>query len=173
VSFVKDKEYDIRYTNYSDLCFLKKFLAQKANEPYYSAVNEKEREVIARNWIGFYRFKASLTAIFKQEPIGFATLFLMPYKKVCHIAMLYIVVDENFQKKGVGDSLLRNIENQAKRQFNLDSIHLEVVKGAPVESLLIKSGYEKLFEQEAFFNIETKEVARVLYEKSLGQESAS
>ena len=129
--------------------------------------NEKELEIFAKNWIGFYRYKACLTAIYKHQPIGFATLFLMPYKKVAHLAMIQIIVDEQFQRRGVGASLLKNIEYQAKNHFKLDSIHLEVMKDSPIEKLLNKTHYKVLFEQEDFYYVKNTFRSRVIYEKGL------
>lgn len=167
MSFTEDKDYDIRYSKYPDILQLKQFLAQKNNEQFYSCSNEKEREIIAKNWIGYYRYKASLTAVYKGEPIGFSTLLLMPYKKVAHLAMVQIIVDENYQKRGVGTSLLKNIEHLATKQFSLDSVHFEVMKDSPIEKLLINASYIPLFEQDGFFYISGELVPRVLYEKSL------
>ena len=173
MSLVNDKAYDIRYTEYADNLYLTMFLEQKENAPFYSPANNKECQMVVKNWIGFYRFRASLTATYKNIPIGLATLFLMPYKKVSHIAMLYIIVDKDFQRKGVGNSLLKNIEHHAINHFSLDSIHLEVVKGSMIEALLLKRHYTKLFEQEAFFHVHGKDVPRVLYEKNFSESGLS
>ena len=63
-------------------------------------------------------------AFFWLRP-GIATLFLMPYKKVSHISMLYLIVDPKYQRKGVGSSLLKNIMHYAKK-FKLESIHVSL-----------------------------------------------
>ena len=76
-------DFDIRYSENEDLAGLERLF----EEP--SACDDfpfgfDERKDALKNWIGFSKYKASLTGTIKGEPVAIGTLFLMPYKKVAH-----------------------------------------------------------------------------------------
>lgn len=146
---ITDKEtYDVRYTTLDDEPYLKKWLHWPGVKEWYPFREEKELELMTRNWIGFHKFKCSLTATYKGKPVGIATLFLMPYRKVAHASMLYIIVDPHMVKKGVGSSLIKNILHLAKTYFRLESIHFDIFEGSPLQGILEKAGFKVLCRQE-------------------------
>ena len=163
----KDEAYDIRYSDIADGESIKKWLSDKETSPWYPPETESDIEVFIRNWIGFSKYKASLTATYKGEPAGVATIYLMPYIKVAHVCMVYFVVDPLLRRRGVGVSLLRNIKNLAKSRFKLESMHCEVFDGAPCMSVLEKCGFKAIIRQEEFVTFPTGPVARIIYESQL------
>ena len=111
--------FDIRYTANADEPFLREWILVPQMRKWYPPSSNADVEGFVRNWIGFARFKCSLTAVYNNEPVGVATIFLMPYIKVAHLSMLYIAVDPRFQRKGIGASLVKNILNLAKTKFSI------------------------------------------------------
>ncbi|MCH9617479.1 MAG: hypothetical protein SP4CHLAM5_05230 [Chlamydiia bacterium] len=162
-----DKEYDIRFSYYTDEAFLKQTLSDEQVRKWYPPSTDSDVAIFVRNWAGFARYKCSLTATYKGKAIGMATIFLMPYVKVSHLAMVYVVVENDFQNKGVGESLIKNINHLGKKNFNLESIHMEVFEGSAIEHLLPKMGYKELFTQENFVEFPEGMRSRKIYEVDL------
>jgi GNAT superfamily N-acetyltransferase len=120
--------------------------------------------VSRKSWIGFSRFKCSLTATIEEKPCGIATLFLMPYQKVCHNSFFYMIVGKEYRRKKIGTSLLKNLKNLGHKYFNLEGIHAEIFSHCPIIPLLEKQGFTPIFTQEKFVKIEKKYLSRTLYE---------
>ena len=162
---IEDVTYDVRYSSIADEPFLKEWILKPEMRKWYPPSSNTDVEGFVRNWIGFSRFKCSLTAIYNNEPVGVATIFLMPYVKVAHLSMLYIAVAPNFQRRGVGESLLRNILNLAKTKFTrIESIHVEVFEGCPLIGLLEKQGFKKIITQNKYVKLEDGFKAREIFE---------
>ncbi|MCH9811157.1 GNAT family N-acetyltransferase [bacterium] len=163
----EDKDYDIRFSYYTDENFLKEAMEEEEVRRWYPPSSDSDVQIFIRNWAGFARYKCSLTACYKGEAIGMATIFLMPYVKVSHLAMVYLVVKKEFQGKGVGYSLLKNINHLAKTNFNLTSLHIEVFGNCPMISLAKELGYKELFTQKNFVELDGKMESRTILEVDL------
>ena len=159
--------YDIRYSRILDKTHLKEWVSHPEVLRWFPMVGEKEIEMMCRNWAGFSRYRSSITATYDHKPIGMATLFLMPYRKVAHLAMLNIAVAPHMQRKGVGTSLIRNIVHLAKG-FKLKSIHLEVMEGCPLIPVLKKQGFYQVFRQDDYFEVDGVKRAREVWEVEVG-----
>ena len=164
-----DAEYDIRFSRLLDKTVLKEWVSHPEVLRWFPMEGEKEIEMMVRNWAGFSRYRSSLTATYDHKPIGMATLFLMPYQKVAHLAMLNIVVAPHMQRKGVGMSLVRNIVHLAKNQFKLKSVHIELVEGCPLIPLLKKQNFTRVFRQEDYFEVNGVKRAREVWEVQIEQ----
>jgi len=77
---IDDLDYDLRWTEEGDAPYLKKWLLFPDQSSFYPFSSEKELDPFYKNWIGFHRFKCSLTAVKGKSPIAIGTLFLMPYR---------------------------------------------------------------------------------------------
>ncbi|MFY7842581.1 MAG: GNAT family N-acetyltransferase [Rhabdochlamydiaceae bacterium] len=159
--------YDIRFSKEEDLIHLRRWLSSPEIERFFPYEDSKEREQASLSWIGFSRYKASLTALVNEVPCGIATLFLMPYKKVSHHALTQIVIDPFYQRKGIGRSLLRNIKHLAKSRFCLDFIDIEVMASNPIIALLHQEGFKEVFRQADFFQTVLGYEDRVFLEADL------
>ncbi len=126
--------------------------------------NASEKEDSLKNWIGFSKFKASLTGMIDEVPCAIGTLFLMPYRKVAHHCSFYLMVDPKHRHKGVGTSMLKNLLHLAKTRFKLESIHVEIYEPSPLLPLLLKMGFKEFVRQENFVKIDGKPRARLLLE---------
>jgi putative acetyltransferase len=167
MAFTDLPTYDIRYTESDDLTALLSWLERPEVLYWFTQTTREEVDQLVRNWIGFSRYRASITAIYEGQPIGIATLFLMPYRKVSHMAMPFFVVDPQFQRKGVGGSLIKNLKNHAKMAFGLERLFTEIFEGCPAISLLKKFDFRTVAVQPDFAKIEGKYLARHTLEVTL------
>ena len=163
----EEKTYDLRFTTTADGEVVKKWLQDTSVQRWYPPSAEVDIESFVRNWIGFSRYRASLTATYNEEMIGVSTIFLMPYIKVAHLCMMYLIVDPKYQRRGVGNSLIRNIKHLAKNRFKLESMHCEVWEGCPLIGLLKKNGFKEILRQENFVKLDDGLRSRIVLESKL------
>ena len=148
--------FDIRYTQIDDLGYISSWISEKdACIPFPFDFEEKEDAL--KNWIGFSKYKASLTGMVEDEPVAVGTLFLMPYKKVSHHASFYLIVDSKFRRKGIGTSMVRNLCHLAKTRFNLESIHAELFLPSKLESILNRLGFKEFAKQDDYEKLSENE----------------
>lgn len=159
--------FDIRYTHVPDLTFLREWMQTPGMLKWFPMEVEKEVEDAIHCWIGFCRWNSSLTATVNGTPCGIGTLFLMPYKKVAHQCLFKIIVDPQWQKKGIGQALIRNLKHLAKSYFHLEMIATEVFDGNRLIPLLLKNGFAEIFRQEKFVKDGDQYKARVFLEARL------
>lgn len=159
--------YNIRYTIREDAKELRSWLCQESVLYWFPMSTESEVDMFIKNWIGCCTLKCSLTALIDTTPVGIATLFIVPCKKMAHLGMGYIVVDPLFQKRGIGTSLTRNLVHLAKDYFSLESIYFEVYEKCPIISILQKQGFHEIFHQDKFIKINTKYLARKVLDLKL------
>lgn len=155
--------YDIRYSTLEDLVYLQEWFQDPGacdDFPF----SFKEREDSLKNWIGFSKFKASLTGAIDNVPCAIGTLFLMPYRKVAHHCTFYLMVDPKQRRKGIGISMIRNLLNLAKTRFRLESVHAEVFEPSHLLPMLIKLGFAETVRQENFVKVNGCPRARLLLE---------
>jgi GNAT superfamily N-acetyltransferase len=157
-------EHDIRYTQVDDEKFLFEVLSDKKINRWFPVSNKAEIRPFVRNWIGFHKFRSSLTATVKDIPCGIGTLFLMPYKKICHQCFFYLVVDSNHQNKGIGKSLVKNLINLSKNYFNHEQLYVEIFEGCVIEKLLIALDFKKFVEQKGYVMEGQIYKSRICYE---------
>ncbi len=156
-------EFDIRYTTSEDLSYLQEWFQDPAacdDFPF----NATEKEDSLKNWIGFSKFKASLTGVINDVPVAIGTLFLMPYRKVAHHCSFYIIVDPKHRRKGIGTSMVRNLLHLARSRFKLESVHVEIYEPSPLLPLLLKNGFEQFVRQDDFVKVNGEPRARLILE---------
>lgn len=184
-------KHEIRYTTLHDAPYLKQWLCfseeredhrtqgvvADSDSPFaqgppsmlhwFPMSDEKELEDAVQCWIGFSRWSCSLTATLNDVPCGIGTLFLMPYIKVAHHALIKVIVDPHYQRQGIGTSLLKNLKHLAKNYFRLDLIHTEVYEGNPFIHLLQKGGFEECARQERYVKEGDRYLARLIFQFDL------
>jgi RimJ/RimL family protein N-acetyltransferase len=142
-------DFDIRYSEVSDLPFLEScFLDRGSCENFPFSFDERVEAL--KNWMGFAKFKASLTGMIGETPCAVGTLFLMPYRKVAHHCSFYLVVDPRHRRQGIGTSMVRNLLHLAKTRFHLESVNAELYEPSPLFPLLQKIGFVEFARQEGF-----------------------
>jgi len=156
-------DFDIRFSEPSDLDSMQKWFDDPSSCDHFPFGFE-EKEDALKNWIGFSRFKASLTGTIGDEIIAVGTLFLMPYRKVAHHCSFYLIVDPAHRKKGIGTSMVRNLIHLAKTKFKLESVHVEIYEPSPLLSVVRKLGFEEFARQDDFVKINGLSRPRILLE---------
>lgn len=146
----KSQEYEIRYSTLKEMDSLRKWLKYKGMLHWYPPSDDQELENFIRIWMGFCRYSASLTAFYKNESVGIATLYLMPYRKVAHHAMFQIIVDPEFQRQGVGKSLLENLKHLAKTFFRIEMLYAEMLDDGSMIDLLKKLDFHEFARHEKY-----------------------
>lgn len=156
-------DFDIRYSVLEDLSFLQEWFSKEGacdDFPF----GEAEQAEALKNWIGFAKYKASLTGLLGEQPCAIGTLFLMPYRKVAHHCSFYLMVDPAHRRKGIGTAMVRNLLHLAKTRFKLESVHVEIYEPSALLSILLKQGFEQFVRQEHFMKIGEHSKARLLLE---------
>lgn len=156
-------DYDIRFSELSDLDEMQKWFGGASSCDHFPFGFE-ERDDALKNWIGFSRFKASLTGMIGEEIVAVGTLFLMPYRKVAHHCSFYLIVAPAHRKKGIGTSMVRNLIHLGKTRFKLESIHVELYDPSPISSIVRKLGFEEFARQDNFVKINGQSHPRILLE---------
>ena len=156
---------DMRYSYLTDAPILRQWLQMPQVQHWFPTADEREIEDAVQCWIGFSRFSSSLTATLDngQTICGIGTLFLMPCRKVAHHCLFKMIVDPQYQRRGIGFSLLKNLKHLAKNYFHLEMMHIEVFEGNPFIHLLEKSGFSSFARQEKFVKENGTYLARILY----------
>ncbi len=158
---------NIRYSFTTDIIYLRQWMKAPSVIQWFPITQENELEDALKCWMNFIRLNVSLTATIGTTPRGIATLFLMPYQKVAHQALFKIVVHPEYQKRGVGSSLIKNIKHLAKNYLNLELLAAEVFENNPLISLLKKESFYELFRQEKYAKIEGNYITRIYMESIL------
>ncbi len=166
------EDYAIRYSRLTDIAYLRKWLDDTRVNRYFPFLPEQAQEIelLSKNWIGFSKVKSSLTATYGCHPCGIGTIFLMPYQKVSHMGMVQIIVDPDWQKQGIGSSLIKNLKHHAKNYFQLESLQVELMQHAPAVQVFEKQGFKPIVVQEGFYKIQGRYEARVVLEVQLKSE---
>lgn len=162
-------DFDIRFSEFDDMAYLSSWVSQPEGcDPFPFAIEEKEDAL--KNWIGFSKYKASLTGLFKGTPCSIGTLFLMPYLKVSHHCSFYLIVDPEHRRKGIGSAMVRNLLHLAQSRFHLESVQAEIFVPNPLETVLERLGFQLFARQEDFVRIDSNQSkARVLMECYLNE----
>ena len=155
--------FDIRYSVLEDLPFLERcFQESSACDDF--PFGEAEKQDALKNWIGFAKYKASLTGTIGDLTVVVGTLFLMPYRKVAHHCSFYLIVDPAHRRKGIGTSMVRNLLHLAKTRFRLESVHVEIYEPSLLLPILVKLGFRSFVRQENFAKIGGQGRARLILE---------
>jgi putative acetyltransferase len=155
--------FDLRFTESSDLEPLKKWFEPEGSFDDYP-FDASESEEALKNWIGFCKYKASLTATLDGVPCAVGTLFLMPYRKVAHHCSFFLMVDPSHRRKGIGTSMVRNLLHLARTRFKLESLHVEVYEPSHLLPILEKLQFKLFARQEDYMRIQDCPRARILME---------
>lgn len=159
---------EIRYSDLSDGRYLKQWLMEPSIGRWFPVHDTVEIEDATHRWIGFSRYKCSLTALKDGEPCGVATLYLQPYRKLAHQCEFGIIVGQDYRGKGIGTELLKNLMHLAKEKFHIELLHLQVYSENPAIHLYQRLGFKEFGRQAHWIKeIDGTYTGRVFMEKSL------
>lgn len=143
----KSSSLEIRYTDMSDARYLKEWLLEPSIARWFPMDDLVEIDDAVHRWIGFSRYKCSLTAVKEGIPCGISTLYLQPYRKLAHQCEFGIIVGKDFRGQGVGSELLKNLIHLAKTQFNIELLHLQVYSENPAIRLYSRFDFKEFGRQ--------------------------
>lgn len=158
---------ELRYTVAEDIDPLREWLSEPGILRGFPMADPPEVEDSIKHWIGFSRYKSSLTAVYNGTPCGIATVCLMPYRKLAHQCLISIIVSKEMRGKGVGTVLLNNLLHLAKNYFGIEVIYLEVYAGNPAISLYKRFGFREIGFQEHFMKENGEYIGKVIMERVL------
>lgn len=159
------KEFDIRYSYRGDWGFLYRLLSNEEIAKWLPINVSVGAKLFTNNWIEQTSKLCSLTCLYDNQPCAMGILFLMPYKKVKHMAMGYMAVDPPMQMNGIGSSLLKNLIHLSQTKFHLESLHFELFENCPLIPLLEKEGFKEIIRQEKYVIEGNTTLARLVYER--------
>ena len=164
----QDSSIEIRYTEASDFNVLKDWLLDPSIGRWFPVYENLEIEDAANRWIAFSRYRCSLTAIKDSKPVGIATLYLQPYKKLIHQCEFGIIVGNGYRGQGIGTELLKNLIHLAQENFKIELLHLQVYSENPAIHLYERLGFTEFGRQAHWIKeIDGTYTGRVFMEKAL------
>lgn len=159
---------DIRYTEFSDAPYLKQWLSDPSVGRWFPMADHIEVDDAVNRWIGFARYRSSLTATIADQPVGLTTLFLQPYRKLAHQCEFGIIVHPDYRNQGIGTDLIRNLCHLGKEYFKLEILHLQVYAKNPAFHLYERLGFREFGRQTHWIKEPGGEyVGRIFMEKFL------
>lgn len=164
----EDASLEIRYTDLSDGRYLKQWLLEPSIARWFPIYEDAEIEDAVHRWIGFSRYKCSLTTVKDGVPCGLATLYLQPYRKLAHQCEFGIIVGHGYRGQGIGTKLLKNLMHLAQDKFKIELIHLQVYQDNPAIHLYERMGFKEFGRQSHWIKeIDGTYTGRVFMEKAL------
>jgi RimJ/RimL family protein N-acetyltransferase len=161
------KELIVRYTRDEDGVALREWLAEPGVLRWFPVIDPPEIEDTIQRWIGFSKYKCSLTADWNGEPAGIATLWLMPYRKLAHQCQFGMIVGEKFRRRGIGTALINQLIHLAKYRFNIELLHLEVYEGNPAVQLYQQFGFKEFGRQAHWIKEDGEYLGRIFMERMI------
>jgi putative acetyltransferase len=158
---------ELRYTSLEDATYLSAWLQQPGVLRGFPMQDVPEVEDSVKHWIGFSKYKSSLTATLHGTPVGIVTLCLMPYRKLIHQCLLSIIVSEEMRCKGIGTLLMNNILHLAKNRFGIEVVYLEVYEKNRAISLYRRFGFREIGFQKYFMKDEGEYIGKLIMERVL------
>lgn len=138
---------DIRYSDLSDGKYLREWLLDPTVARWFPMFDAIEIDDAVARWIGFSRYKCSLTATKDGIPCGLCTLYLQPYRKLAHQCEFGIIVSPEMRGVGVGTLLINNLIHLAKENFHIELLHLQVYSENPAIRLYQRLGFREFGRQ--------------------------
>lgn len=157
----------VRYTISEDAPHLKEWLEEPGILRGFPMADPPEIEDSVKHWIGFSKYRSSLTATIADKPCGIATLCLMPYRKLAHQCLVSIIVSKEARGKGVGTVLLNNLFHLAQNYFGIEVLYLEVYEGNRAISLYERFGFRQIGLQKHFMKEDGEYIGKIIMERVL------
>ena len=159
---------EFRYTELSDGMHLKEWLTDPSVRRWFPMADDVEIDDAVNRWVGFSRYKCSLTAVKDGVPCGLCTLYLQPYRKLAHQCEFGIIVGEKFRNQGVGTQLLKHLSHLARERFSIELLHLQVYAENPARRLYERLGFTEFGRQTHWIKEDDGTyTARIFMEKML------
>ena len=157
----------IRFTEAADAKHMRDWFREKEILRWFPMADDPEIDDSVQRWIGFYRYKCSLTAVLDGVPVGVATLYLQPYRKLMHQCEFGIIVANGYRGKGIGAKLLKSLIHLAKEQFRIELLQLQVYSDNPAINLYRRFGFREFGRQSHWLKDNGVYIGRIFMERFL------
>ncbi len=165
---IKKPPVGIRFTELSDGKQLGQWLREPGVLRWFPMADDVEIDHAVQHWVGFSRWRCSLTATINGVPVGLATLYLQPYKKLAHQCEFGIIVDPEQRNRGIGGYLIEQLAKLAKENFKIELLHLQVYANNPAIRLYKRLGFTEFGMQKGWIKeTDGTYVGRTFMEKYL------
>jgi len=131
----------VKFTVKTDGEYIEKWLMQPGVLRGFPMSDRREIDHSVQVWMEYAKQGCSLTAFYKKQPCGCATLYVQTVKKLKHQCLFVIIIDEAYRNQGIGGLLLMHLERLAKETFHIELLHLEVYSDNPAIHLYRKRGF--------------------------------
>lgn len=158
---------EIECSEIQDAELFKTLLLQPDVLEYFPMYDIREIEDSVRIWEIFCRKGASLTAYVDKTACGLAFLNLQGYKKFNHQCLITIIVDQKYRNRGIGKMLLEELFILAKKQFQMEFLHLEVYDTNPAIRLYERMGFTSFGLQKKFIKESNGYIGKIFMERKL------
>jgi putative acetyltransferase len=159
---------EIRYTELSDGKHLKEWLSDPNVGRWFPMADDIEIDDAVSRWVGFARYRCSLTATKDGVPVGLTTLYLQPYKKLAHQCEMGIIVAPDFRGKGIGSMMMSHLMGLAKDIFKIELLHLQVYSENPAIRLYSRFGFKEFGRQDQWIKeLDGSYTGRIFMERYL------
>lgn len=155
----------IRYTRESDATPMRKWFDDPEIGKWFPMGESHEVDDSVYRWIGFSRFKCSLTMEKDGVPCGIATLYLQPYRKLAHQCEFGIIMAPGYRGQGLGTLLLNSLIHMAKTKFGIELMHLQVYEDNPAIHLYRRFRFKEFGRQTHWIKDYGEYVSRVFMER--------
>ena len=135
-----------RPTTVQDLAEYKKWLQQPGVLEGFPMSDEREIDDAIQFWHQYLKRGTSITALYKKKPVGTSNLYIPEIEKLRHQCLFVIIVDQAYQRRGIGTLLLKEMQKLAKQRFQIEILHLEVYDRNPVIRLYKRMGFKQYAE---------------------------
>lgn len=123
-------EVKVRDCQKGDEEFLMKWIQHPDCRDFYLASNPLEVLNEVSHWIATASFKGCLVASILVEniatPVGMIVLNIVPFQKVKHHGEISMIVDPEYQRKGIGTVLMNELFKMSKKRFGLEFLYLRI-----------------------------------------------
>ena len=93
--------------------------------------------------------------------------FVLVRSETTQFSIAEFFIMKKYRRKGIGKSMIKNLKHLAKTYFKIELIHIEIVEGNPIHSLLLKMDFHEFGRQDRFFKEGDTYLGRVLLESHL------
>ncbi len=158
---------EVRFTAPGDAKYLKEWLSDPSVDYWFPMDDEIEVEDAVMRWVAFYRYRCSLTVLKDNIPVGMATLYLQPYRRLTHQCEFGIILDKNQRGMGIGSYLLSCLIHLAKVNFKIHLLHLQVYAENPAIRLYQRFGFKEFGRQTGWILKDHRNVGRIFMEREI------
>lgn len=158
--------YEIRFSVLQDREYMDSWISEESRKFFPFSTDEEQKNFLD-NWIGFSKYRSSVTALIKGTPCAIATLYLMPYRKISHSAIIWMLISPQEHNSELGSIMLRNVIHLAKTYFVMNHVNVEVFENSPIIPMIKSFEFELIIRHKKYARIDGEYFDRLIYMKNI------